>query len=99
MIKTEFSVAILGATGAVGEALIEILEEREFPVSELYLLASERSAGKRIQFRGKHLKVQKVEEFDPDLIAVSIFSQEFHLLLLLQLQHYHNLDIPSFVIP
>ena len=45
-----FSVAILGATGAVGEALVEILEERQFPISELHLLASERSAGKRIQF-------------------------------------------------
>ena len=74
MSKNEFSVAILGATGAVGEALIEILEEREFPVSELYLLASERSAGKRIQFRGKHLKVQKVEEFDFSVAEIGFFS-------------------------
>ena len=59
-----FSVAILGATGAVGEALVEILEERQFPVSELHLLASERSAGTRIQIKGNHLKVAKVEEFD-----------------------------------
>mgnify|MGYP006265268847 CR=1 FL=1 len=41
-----FDVAIVGATGAVGEAMLEILEQREFPVGNLYLLASERSAGK-----------------------------------------------------
>ena len=74
MAKQEFSVAILGATGAVGEALIEILEEREFPVSELHLLASERSAGKRIQFRGKHLKVENVEEFDFSVADIGLFS-------------------------
>ena len=74
MAKQEFSVAILGATGAVGEALIEILEEREFPVSDLHLLASERSAGKRIQFRGKHLKVENVEEFDFSMADIGLFS-------------------------
>ena len=74
MAKQEFSVAILGATGAVGEALIEILEEREFPVSDLHLLASERSAGKRIQFRGKHLKVKNVEEFDFSVADIGLFS-------------------------
>ena len=47
------NVAIAGASGAVGEALVEILQERQFPVGELALLASERSAGKRIQFNGK----------------------------------------------
>ena len=74
MSKQEFSVAVLGATGAVGEALIEILEEREFPVSDLHLLASERSAGKRIQFRGKHLKVGNVEEFDFSAVDIGLFS-------------------------
>ena len=74
MAKQEFSVAILGATGAVGEALIEILEEREFPVSDLHLLASERSAGKRIQFKGKHLKVENVEEFDFSVADIGLFS-------------------------
>ena len=54
------NVAIVGATGAVGEALIEILEERKFPVGELFLLASERSAGKRLQFRGSSVKVQRL---------------------------------------
>ena len=49
----QFDVAVVGATGAVGETMIEILEQRDFPVGNLYLLASERSAGKRIQFKGK----------------------------------------------
>ena len=74
MDKEGFSVAILGATGAVGEALVEILEERDFPVSELHLLASERSAGKRIQFRGKHLKVENVDEFDFVRADIGLFS-------------------------
>ena len=69
-----FSFAILGATGAVGEALVEILEERQFPVSELHLLASARSAGKRIQFKGKHLKVKNVEEFDFARADIGLFS-------------------------
>jgi len=47
-----FDVAVVGATGAVGQAMIEILEQRKFPVGKLYPLASERSAGKRIQFNG-----------------------------------------------
>ena len=52
------NVAVVGATGAVGEAMIEILESREFPVDTLYPLASSRSAGKSVQFRGKHHTVQ-----------------------------------------
>ena len=49
----KINVAIVGATGAVGEAMREILEERDFPIDELVLLASERSVGKRLQFHGK----------------------------------------------
>ena len=68
------NVAIAGATGAVGEALIEILEERDFPVAELALLASERSEGKRIQFRGKSVKVQRLDTFDFSNTQVGLFS-------------------------
>ena len=60
----KFNVAIAGATGAVGEALISILEERDFPVAQLFPLASERSAGSTILFRNKPLKVQNLAEFD-----------------------------------
>ena len=46
----KFDVAVVGATGAVGEAMLEILAERKFPVGEVYALASSRSVGKRVQF-------------------------------------------------
>ena len=68
------NVAIAGATGAVGEAFIEILEERNFPVANLYLLASERSAGKRIQFHGKSIMVQRLDEFDFSQAQIGLFS-------------------------
>ena len=68
------NVAIAGATGAVGEALIEILEERNFPVNELFLLASERSAGKRLQFHGKSIMVQRLDEFDFTRAQIGLFS-------------------------
>lgn len=67
-------VAILGATGAVGSELITLLEERKFPVSELKLLASARSSGKQVSFRGETLTVEAVsaEAFsDVDLVLAS----------------------------
>jgi aspartate-semialdehyde dehydrogenase len=70
----EVRVAIAGATGAVGEALIEILEARKFPVSELFLLASERSEGKRLQFHGKSHKVQRLDQFDFAQADIGLFS-------------------------
>ncbi|MDG2071416.1 MAG: N-acetyl-gamma-glutamyl-phosphate reductase, partial [Pseudomonadales bacterium] len=48
-----FNVAVVGATGAVGEAMMDILEKRDFPVDTLFPLASERSAGTKLQFKGK----------------------------------------------
>ena len=56
----EYRVGILGATGAVGEELIKLLTERNFPISELKLLASERSAGKTIDFKGQPITVEAV---------------------------------------
>ena len=69
-----YSVAIVGATGAVGEALLDILQERKFPVSKLYLLASERSAGKRLQFHGKSVQVQRLDELDFSQVQIGLFS-------------------------
>ena len=68
------NVAVVGATGAVGEALVEILEERDFPVKELFLLASERSAGKRVQFKGSHVAVTRLDEFDFSQAQIGLFS-------------------------
>lgn len=69
-----FDVAILGATGAVGETMISILEERKFPVRNLYPLASERSAGGRVQFNGKNIVVQNVDNFDWSQVQIGLFS-------------------------
>jgi aspartate-semialdehyde dehydrogenase len=68
------NVAIAGATGAVGEALLEILQEREFPVKELFLLASERSEGKRLQFHGKSIMIKRLDEFDFSETQIGLFS-------------------------
>ena len=67
-------VAIVGATGAVGESLREILEERTFPVGELILLASGRSEGKRLQFHGHSVKVQRLDTFDFSRARIAFFS-------------------------
>ncbi len=69
-----YDVAVVGATGAVGEVMIEILEQRNFPVRNLYPLASSRSAGKTIQFRGKSVTVTDLAEFDFSQVQIGLFS-------------------------
>ncbi len=56
--------AVIGATGTVGEALVQLLEEREFPVGNLHLLAGGDSAGQSVPFRGKNLRVRELAGFD-----------------------------------
>ena len=68
------NVAIVGATGAVGEALVEILDERKFPIGQLYLLASERSEGKIVRFRGKSHRVERLDQFDFSQAQIGLFS-------------------------
>ena len=70
----EFNVAVVGATGLVGETMIKVLEEREFPVKELFPLASERSIGKRIEFRGKQYPVRTLADFDFSQAQIGLFS-------------------------
>ena len=69
-----YDVAVVGATGAVGEAMIEVLEQREFPVRELFPLASERSAGSTVMFRGRPCRVGILEGFDFAKAQVALFS-------------------------
>jgi len=70
----EVDVAVVGATGAVGEAMIDILEQRQFPVRHLYPLASSRSAGKTVRFKGKSLRVTDLAEFDFTGVHIGLFS-------------------------
>jgi aspartate-semialdehyde dehydrogenase len=72
--KDRYNVAIVGATGAVGEQMREILEEREFPVAELRLLASERSAGQFLDFKGKSIRVEVLDEDSLKGIDIGLFS-------------------------
>lgn len=73
MSKT-WDVAVVGATGAVGETMLEILAQREFPVGEVYAVASERSAGNRVMFAGRPLVVQDLAEFDFSKVRIGLFS-------------------------
>lgn len=70
----KYDVAILGATGAVGEAMISILEERDFPVNRLYPLASERSAGETVVFKNKNVLVLDAANFDFANVDIALFS-------------------------
>ncbi|HHJ14213.1 MAG TPA: aspartate-semialdehyde dehydrogenase [Gammaproteobacteria bacterium] len=69
-----FDVAVVGATGAVGEVMLEILAQRNFPVGEVYPLASERSAGKKLRFGSRQLTVQNLAEFDFSKTPIGLFS-------------------------
>jgi aspartate-semialdehyde dehydrogenase len=73
MTKT-FDVAVVGATGVVGEAMLEILKERKFPVGEVHALASERSVGKTVDFGGKQLNVGNLADFDFSQVQIGLFS-------------------------
>jgi aspartate-semialdehyde dehydrogenase len=70
----KFNVAVVGATGAVGETMLEILAQRDFPVNEVFALASERSAGKRVSFGNKPLTVQDLSRFDFSRVQIGLFS-------------------------
>jgi aspartate-semialdehyde dehydrogenase len=70
----KYNVAVVGATGAVGETMLEILAERNFPVGDIYALASANSAGKRVEFNGGFLVVQDLATFDFSKVQIGLFS-------------------------
>jgi aspartate-semialdehyde dehydrogenase len=72
--KDAYRVAVVGVTGLVGEAILQILEERKFPVSELIPLASERSVGKTVSFGGKTHRVRDLAKFDFQGVDLGLFS-------------------------
>ncbi|MCP5180332.1 MAG: aspartate-semialdehyde dehydrogenase [Pseudomonadales bacterium] len=67
-------VAVVGATGAVGEAMVEILLERKFPIGNIHLLASERSAGKRLPVGDRQVAVERLDQFDFSRVRLGLFS-------------------------
>lgn len=72
----QYRVAILGATGAVGQEMMKVLEEQNFPVSELKLLASSRSAGKTLYFQGKPITIEEATEESFDNIDIVLGAAE-----------------------
>ena len=70
----KYNVAIVGATGAVGETLISILDQRNFPIENLYPLASKRSAGSKVSCQGKSWVVEDLETFDFSKVQIGLFS-------------------------
>ena len=69
-----FTVAVVGATGAVGQTMLAILQERRFPVGTLHVLASERSAGEQIEYDGRKITAQDLAAFDPVGVDFALFS-------------------------
>ncbi len=67
-------IAVVGATGSVGETLVQILEELEFPVATLHLLASMESAGSSVMFAGKNVRVREVDSFDFAQVRLAFFA-------------------------
>ncbi len=74
MSQKQFNVAIAGATGAVGELMIQVLEERNFPVGEMRFLASSRSAGKVLKWKGNDLAIQEMTRDSFKGIDIALFS-------------------------
>ncbi|MGF1644665.1 MAG: aspartate-semialdehyde dehydrogenase [Thiotrichales bacterium] len=70
----KIDVAVVGATGAVGEAMLSILDQRRFPVGKVYVLASSRSVGKRLPFGDGYVAVEDLETFDFSKVKIGLFS-------------------------
>lgn len=70
----KYDIAVAGATGAVGETILKVLQERNFPVGRLYPLASSRSAGKKIEFNGEWVEILDLATFDFSKVQIGLFS-------------------------
>lgn len=70
----QFNIAVVGATGAVGETMLSILDQRKFPVGDIHAIASSRSAGKTLEFSGEKLVVEDLETFDFSGVDIGLFS-------------------------
>jgi len=68
------NIAIVGATGNVGRKIIEVLEKKNFSIDNLYLVASSKSAGSKLKFKGKEIEVENLESFDFSKVKITFFS-------------------------
>ena len=74
MSEQKLNIAVVGATGVVGEAMLDILAERKFPVDKIHALASERSLGKTVAYGNRELDVQDLATFDFAKARIGLFS-------------------------
>ena len=74
MRKRKVNVAVVGVTGAVGQEMLQVLEKRRFPINQLLPLASKRSAGKRVRFKGKNLTIRELTRSSFNEIDIALFS-------------------------
>jgi len=74
MSRKKYNVAVVGATGAVGQEMLQVLEQRKFPVNQLRPLASSRSAGKRVRFKGESVTVRELKEDSFLDVDIALFS-------------------------
>ena len=84
----QFDVAVVGATGAVGEAMLSILAERDFPMGKLYALASERSLGKDVDYGNRSIPVDNLADFDFSKVQIALSAD-------LALQKYFTDNLPA----
>ena len=69
-----YNIALVGATGNVGREMLQILDQRSFPVDEIYCLASSRSKGTKLEFNKKEIIVEDLSEFDFSKVHIGLFS-------------------------
>ena len=72
--SNKFNIAVVGATGNVGREILQILEQREFPIDNIYLLASSKSKGKKIEFKERQIIVEDLADFNFSKAQIGFFS-------------------------
>ena len=81
-----YNVAVVGATGAVGEVMVELLHERHFPVAKLSAVASSRSAGSRLTFGTRSIVVETLEGFDFSDVDIALFSNDAYVMFTFEIR-------------